>query len=66
MADDIDNTRIFNATYADGDYNSELEVEATDEGLLLYPLAIVIPWEWISAAQGRIQSQHLLEKQPLY
>lgn len=39
------------ATYADGEYNSELEIEATAEGIEL-DLGVVIPWEWILFAAG--------------
>lgn len=40
-------------TYANGEYNAELEVEATHNGLEL-DLGCLIPWEWILAAREAV------------
>lgn len=34
------------ATYADGEYNAQMEIEATEDGLEI-DLGVVIPWAWI-------------------
>lgn len=34
------------STYADGEHNTDLEIEATQNGLEL-DLGVVIPWDWI-------------------
>lgn len=48
----------YRSSYADGEYNAEMEVEATRLGLCIDERT-TIPWDWILAALSYRQSKGL-------
>ena len=57
----------FTGRIIDGDFNSDLEIIATEAGLLVDE-SFTIPWEWIFDQLGRTKSTHqvvLSERLPI-
>jgi aromatic ring hydroxylase len=51
---------IFKGVIPEGEYNTPMEAEAKEDGLMIDEY-VLIPWEWIDAARLRLSTSDLRE-----